>query len=68
MLYFLHFYFKSVFITAKNTFFFQELALITFELTNERHLIPLLIKKSNYEIKKFKEISKHYKEMSHPYI
>ena len=33
------------------------LFLITFKFSNERHLIPLLTKKSNYEIKKFKEIS-----------
>ena len=32
-------------------------ALIIFESGNELHLTPFLIKKSNYEIKEFNEIS-----------
>ena len=31
---------------------FSITGLITFELSNERHLIPLLVKKSNYETNK----------------
>ena len=62
MLYFLHFLFKTIFITAEKIFF-QKLALITFELSNERHLIHLLIKNQiikSRNLKKYHSLAKKY--------
>ena len=55
VLYFLHFYFKTFFITAENIFISIAGLLIIFEFSNELHLTPFIYQKSNYEIKKLKK-------------